>query len=1551
MALEPAGYADKLGNRYEGRWAARQLLRVLNEDYVAVTVEAIGDDEKGVDLWIDRPDGCRQAQQCKVRNRSYDRWTPADLNHRDILSKMRMHLDRSPSNEFALVTAVPATLLHDLCESARKSTGDPEDFYRHQVQAIGEDRRKTFSQFCRYLGLDCGLDAERALAYGYLRRLFIELWPDTITSREELLGFSNVLVNGDPATVVAVLADFAQENLRTSLTGPAVWQHLVSRGFHPRQLTHDNRILPSVQELCQRFEESISRDLIAGEPISRKETQEVLSAMRDAAVVVLHGSPGQGKSGVLHELTRHLDNAWIHLPIRLDRQTPRNTPRQFGQDLGLPESPVKCLEVLATEQPAVLILDQLDAIRWTSRHSLDALDVCKRLVREVKSLRDLGKQIGVVLACRTYDLENDPEIKSWLNAENTEDHKLVRIKIGPLPEEAVVSVVQKLGREVSALSDGQKLILQSPQHLAMWVRLVQSGISVDFQNRVQLMRNYWNSRIRELAQLDVSVEDATTVLTTLVDYMERNGSISAPQGLTANVAVLDALCACGLVQIDGSQVTFSHQSYLDYVIASRVVRQIHAGGGTVGQWLGGRERQSLFRREQLRQALCLLYEESPQKFLDTVRALLGDSGIRFHLKHLVLEIIGQLDDPNVDVFAYMRELVENEAWKEHILGIVYCGHPSFIRSLINGGAIAQWLESNEWRDSALWMLRTVADATPDEVANSLAPFASLDDDEWRQRVLGCLCWNAEDDSDRMFELRLELARNGTFQGFVSWDKLTHSRALRLLEAVVSSWRSEDLPQDRFGRSGTRRSSFEHWTEDDAKLMEQAARELPEQTWELLVPNICRLAPGDAEHADAVELWLDGDRYGTGVRMECIPNGLVWLAIEAGRRLAIDDSARFWQRTADLRHHGSPVVQNLLIETYSSLSAECADLALQWLLQDSSRLNIGTGENEPEWMPATRLIEALSPYCSGMVFQQLEEALIHYHSPRERRDAEYLLPTWKNGYFGDYWGRAQHFLLPALWAKKRSSATVGLIGVLERKFEGYSEDRFARASRARSGFVGSTLLSESLERISDKAWLHIVGNREIPEDHGDRNRWVEGHWEESSVSQFSRNLESVAKRFPGRFARLALEFPEDVHPSYKAAILEGLQKIEATDVPEGERALWRPAAVELVEQVLQRFGEDDSRYYAARFCRLMNARASETWSDAAMGRLLDYACNHPDPEQGTLVIGNTGGDFDEAKASVDNLLQNSLNCVRGVAAHAIGAQLRNNSQLLERFKETIEQLVHDPHPVVRTAAVEACLPVLGIDKDLAIDWFCKASANDLRVAASRAGVYYFNCGMESHQKKLAPLVRQMLESERDDVAQEAAEEVAARWLFHDHFAGELQVCLQGTTSQRKGLAQVAAHFALEPELVDKCANLIDRLKDDPEPDVRSEIYAMVRNSNILRTPKGVDLVRKYVDSAAFRDGPTALIHGLKEYSGSLLPFAEVLFAMCDQFVGPLRDASRDSSGGIMWDVSRFLPMMIRLYEQAHEQEDVDTVNRCLDAWDAMFEQRVGVVRELAKAIDY
>jgi hypothetical protein len=155
------------------------------------------------------------------------------------------------------------------------------------------------------------------------------------------------------------------------------------------------------------------------------------------------------------------------------------------------------------------------------------------------------------------------------------------------------------------------------------------------------MREYWKDRMLELAQRGVPTTDVDSALKQIVAIMAEGGAISVPRSLIGGDLVLDTLCGCGLLRVDRGQITFTHQSYLDYQIASCVVREIHLTNRDICGWLGERERQSLFRREQLRQALCLLSEESAARFLESFKYLLSADNVRFNLNTFALRSLEQ----------------------------------------------------------------------------------------------------------------------------------------------------------------------------------------------------------------------------------------------------------------------------------------------------------------------------------------------------------------------------------------------------------------------------------------------------------------------------------------------------------------------------------------------------------------------------------------------------------------------------------------------------------------------------------------------------------------------------------------------------------------------------------------------------------------------------------------------------------------------------------------------------------------------------------------------
>ena len=641
------------------------------------------------------------------------------------------------------------------------------------------------------------------------------------------------------------------------------------------------------------------------------------------------------------------------------------------------------------------------------------------------------------------------------------------------------------------------------------------------------------------------------------------------------------------------------------------------------------------------------------------------------------------------------------------------------------------------------------------------------------------------------------------------------------------------------------------------------------------------------------------------------------------------------------------MQEILISVYARLPGTDADIGIRWLLGDIRRLALGSGYDESERMPAVRLVSALSPHCSEELFTNLEETVVHYHSPDERRLAEYYLKGWRKGYFGDYWGRAQYFLLPALCPERIQPSTKSLITELKRKYANYPEERFLRAGRISGGSIGSKL-DASLEKISDRSWLEIVHNKEIPEENHNWRQVDENHAVTSSVWQFSRSLGNIAKRFPERFGQLSLHFPEDIHPRYVSAILDALkQKDPKTDIPEGERADWNPACVETVEKVLEKFQTGDEQETAISFCRLIGDRADEKWSGKTIERLILYATSHPDLEPGKL---NIHCDKTADAASVDMLFQNTINCVRGVAAEAIGQLLWNNADLLKKLRPAIESLVNDPHPAVRMASIDALLPILNIDKDQAVAWFCEACENDLRVAASPSGVLVFNVTVTSHFDQIAPVIRAMVRSPIDEVSQEGAEEVTARWLFHGLFEEELAECRKGTIVQRKGVVQIAAHFLNEENHTVRCQELLLPLLDDPEKEVRAETRSIFRSKAFPNQSISKEFLKIYIRSKAFADDPVWMVNDLRDFPDSLIPLAEIIFVICEIFSTTLREKSREVASRVPHTVSDVFSLLLRLYEQSQASSNAEIANRCLDIWDMFFENRVGIIRELTRAIE-
>lgn len=1543
MGFEAGGYAAKLGNRYEGKWVIRQLFQLLHERIASVTIEPVGDDEEGVDLWVEHLNGSRNAQQCKALNGTKPHWSFADLHSRGVLKKSRNQLHRNPRNTFTFVSSVPATSLADLSRSARDSSGDARHFYENQIVNRSEDARKEFKRYCGYLELNQDDSDDLEIAFDLLCRSDFHSFADDRHTREDLTFKAQISAIGNPEHIVNALAEYAESNLRRSITTADLCHELNRVGLPLRKLAADDRTSVRILDLNSEFSESIKPLLAAQQLIFRPETRSLHDLIcKESSVdsVIIHGDAGHGKSGVIYEFSQQLASQGIpYLAIRLDRRFPNGSARRFGKDLDLLESPTICLNSIAAGEPSVLILDQLDALRWTGTNAAQGLDVCKEILREVSALRKTGSNLKVVFCCRTFDLEHDPQISSWIKSQ---PHlKIERVSVGPLAESTVQEIAGKFGFDFQRFSTQQQKLLTTVSNLAIWVEIVQSEqLSPDFGSQTQLLRLYWNTRFQLIEQRGISGVETRQLLDKLVGHMEQTAVPSAPKRLLEQHQKLSTeLQSLGVLRVSGNRVSFAHQTHLDFQIAEGVMVKLDTANASVIEWLGNRSQMSLFRREQLRQLLMLLADENPRRFLQTVQLVLESSSVRFHLKQLALEVVGKVEPTN-EVFGLIVGLLSDNDWRSHIEGEVLFPNSHFFDRLAKDGTLQQWLDSDceEDKSRALWMMRIHREEFEEVVATLCLPLISRGG-EWPKHVQNVLSQDCKTESDTLFELRLLCARIGATLMYIEWKgfvKAHPRRALRLFESI--------LEHDFDGDDNSVRTRHYNNREDPSlNALVEAAKQYPEFSVELLLPWFKKYVRRSFEAVR--ELRQAGRRcYAIFKDQNRTPASLSQTLLAAFANLARTKPNRFLELTPQLEELPGRLTRLILVRAFTWLSREHSDTAISWLLSDDRRLKCGKQQDSPRWKPARNLIQVHSRHCSPDVFESLQQFLLAYFDPDEIRHSKFNITGVRRGYFGNIVGNAQHYLLPALDKTQLSSAAIGRIGVWQEKFGPHNEN-ILNESRSMGGMVRSPISRSNASRMSDSAWLRLIENENVPASGRSGLRYFPEGAIDTSVSQFSRDLRIAAFHNPERFARLALSISSSAPTAYFSAILEAVACTSPPNEPAQEnQESWKPASAATVDAMLAIELDFDDPEMCKKFCMIIRNRDDITLTDEIIERLKRCA-RHANPGPAELCVSTSSIE----ECSINDLDIYAINSVRGVVAGVIAHVLFDRAELLPRFRTTIEALIVDANPSVRLAATQVCLPIWNIDQNLSVELFVRAASEDVRVGACRYARRMFNICIPKFQDQVAPIIREMAHSQIAEISEFGSGEVVARWVFHDIFGIEVDEVLNGTVAQKKGAVEALVDIADQPGCSAKCFNALLPLANDENEDVRQSFAKLFYGKEIVEQAGFAGFMQCYVKTRAFAANPADAIEVIQKHATSLTQHSELILLVSNAFLRTW-ESSASSPDTHRWGASRnFMPLMQRLYEQAISEDLDELRDQCLDFWDEMLRLRICSGTQLSTTI--
>jgi hypothetical protein len=990
-----------------------------------------------------------------------------------------------------------------------------------------------------------------------------------------------------------------------------------------------------------------------------------------------------------------------------------------------------------------------------------------------------------------------------------------------------------------------------------------------------------------------------------------------------------------------SSLKFAHQSFLDYLVAERILNEWLMRGTSPLEWLRSRD-QSLFRREQLRQVLFLQREQAPEEYAVLVRQLLHDADVRFHLRHLALGMLKVVASPTDAEYLLLLQLLEDSNWRKHALGIVLRGHGAWMEYCHAKGLFRKWLESGDQQSisDAIWIFRFTPTSHRYLVDDLLAPYANSVDLSWAPRIDAALPFSIGDDTEASFEWRLRRVRSGALAAELydlqSAVKDFPIRVARLLEARLQlqidafeqlftggsqEVNSKPLEHERVGWSELLKhihlAGWEGWT----SLLPIATRSVA------MTRKVRQMQLIRRKKSDPTSLIVPTDQlwklHRTLKRFSSI---LCRMLSRIGRFIIRKNFVSVWETLSALDLSRSRILNRLACEVMHRARIEHADDVLNWLLADVRRFRSGDSRSNLAEKPAADLIFRFAPSCSEPVFRQLETAVLKSHGPEEKYSVKIQLEAIKERgvLLTNHYGRGQLVLLRAIPVNRMSGLARSALTTWLGKFG--DPRMWKRDDRVKTGWGSSTIPIERKHLISDKNWLQLIST----DWKTARQRRRSDNWlAERSHQMFARDFGECTKIDPPRFIRLANRIPINSPVEYFESVMRGLDQREAPQNRPVQLPVWELAPFGEVQSLILKMLDADilSDELTNAICWMIRNRAAERWSLRITDHIANACVNGRTPRGLPVELGDSG--------------LNPWEGLRGVAVEALHQLVSVHPGFAVRYMPEILQCAQDHHASVRVSAVGLCNGLARWSLDSAVELFLIVCEHpDDGILSGIYAPFFLSLTWRRYSDSIEPVLRRMVESAQEDVS-----ELGAYWAagcyYSKGFYGDLaKTCRKGAVPQRKGFAKALADLTKIDECRDAALKILPDFFNDSDKSVSNQAaHVFYRNPDLLEYQAGPPLALNLVRSNAFQLDPSDLLRPLVQYSGSLLPYAEVMSAVVAAAAGPLASLI----GNIQTRhavVAHMLPnLLLRLYQEAEGQKNAAVRNRCLDAWDLLLQSQI------------
>lgn len=926
--------------------------------------------------------------------------------------------------------------------------------------------------------------------------------------------------------------------------------------------------------------------------------EERLRSPKGTANLLL-GKPGTGKSAVLALLGQRLIKKGVPvLAIKAD-MLPRTIQafNDFQTHLHLPFPILKCLSIVTRSEPAVLIIDQLDAISEFVDRNSERLNLLLGLIQTASRI----DRLHVVSSCRWFEYQHDIRLTT-IEAE--------RINLDPPSWEDVKNVLKGAGFPEEHWSDEARDLLRVPLHLKILLDLKSRDPDVKVPSSLQgLLESIWQQRVisgenrsEKIAFLDI-----------LCSKMSEQEELWVPRSLADNyVSGFEQLEQGNILQLDpsGLKIGFVHQTYFDFARARAFAR----GQERLSEHVIQRQ-DGLFIRPVLLSTLEYLRGASPGPYENEVKSLWDNKNLRPHLRNLLIDYLGSMEKPNDTEISCLLPMLEEREQRYKVF-LAMAGSPGwfsiiknlYLPTLVNQGPelahfiipilsrafsfakdevgriVKETLLPDENYDESVLMLYTYLGHWDEISVEMICEVAKRHESHWIPHITDLVSQSTPDLAPRIarsdFNRRLEEAMRKEAESVLPPppppDASDEEKAIYHLQRRTGKEIERLLTQDK------------GWHE-----LSQIALVAPKAFLDCLWPWFTSVIERIAyDPPPFVTTYQEDHSIGTlhdrSSGVEDQPVSALHDAIVALSENEPDIFLAFFNESIDSSYMA---VHRLLCTGLEKIAASHPDVIFDYLASDPRRLVVGDSFDSHKM--SRRLITAVVPYLDEKGRRKLENTVLNW-SRYYRED-----PSWspEDRFRRKKWNRAHRLRILRSFPEECLSEKVKQLRNQEERALPDVLDWDSKIGGG--GWVGSPMSNEQMAKAKDEHVLNLF------EELDDSTEWDHPRrmWDFIGGSvQASREFGKLAEKEPERVAKLILNFEPGKQERPAAMAVEGLAK---SSFP--SQSLFK-----IIEDLVKKgHSSFEFRREVARALKT-RAKSDKGLPDAIVNLLEEWLAGDPDP---------------------------------------------------------------------------------------------------------------------------------------------------------------------------------------------------------------------------------------------------------------------------------------------------------------------------------------------------